>query len=76
MKIQLNKQLILENSKYKSVQCEGIVGDSSGFSCAERTKRGKGIGEFFIHTHRARSKYYDDLGKVPKSAQKFITSTG
>ena len=85
MIITINKDIICESMflleeasklKYRSVPCKGLGGTNRGFSCSEQTKRGKGTGNFFIHTHRARSKYYDDISKVPLSTQKFISSTG
>lgn len=78
--ITINKDLVLEeSSKFKSVPCNGIQnvdGNQLGFSCSESMKYGKGLGKFFIHTHRARSKYYSDITKVPISVRKFIDSTG
>jgi hypothetical protein len=90
MKITINKtkllleaELLLEASqpklKYQSTPCKGIQtvdGKRLGFSCHEVTSYGKGTGKFFISTHRARSKDYDDITKVPKSVRKFIASTG
>jgi len=31
---------------------------------------------YFVHTHRARSKSYENIADIPKSAIKFIESTG
>ena len=84
MKININKDLILEEAsrpklKHREVPCNGIKnvdGKQLGFSCKEVTRYGKGTGQFFICTHRARSKFYDDLTKVPISTRKFIDSTG
>lgn len=92
MIIKVNKDLILESMelieesiqkrrklKHKDVPCNGIQnvdGKQLGFDCKEVTRYGKGTGQFFICTHRARSKFYDDLTKVPISTRKFIDSTG
>jgi hypothetical protein len=42
-----------------------------GCSFAKDKKSGK----YFCYTHRARSKFYDSLEKIPKSVVKFISST-
>jgi hypothetical protein len=33
-------------------------------------------GEFFAHTHRARSKFYPSIAELPKDKVKYISSTG
>lgn len=87
MLININKEVILEEAslasrrklKFKDTPCNGIQnvdGKQLGFDCKEVTSYGKGTGQFFICTHRARSKFYDDITKVPISTRKFIDSTG
>jgi len=74
MKIQL-RQIIEESSKknnhIKSVPCTGIK-EHKGFSCHLDTKKN----EYFIATHRARSKGYESLSNIPMKVINFIDSTG
>jgi hypothetical protein len=73
-KIPIHKQLILESS-FKNIPCNGIQdvnGKHYGFSCGKENKSDN----VFIYTHRARSKAYSDLNKIPLFAKKFIDSTG
>ncbi len=83
----LEEAMILEEAslaskrklKFQDTPCKGIQnvdGKRLGFDCKEVTSYGKGTGQFFICTHRARSKFYDDITKVPISVRKFIDSTG
>ncbi len=66
-------------AKFKNVPKHGLKsadGASNGVSAAEEMKHGKGLGRFFIYTHRCRSKAYDSLDKIPEKTIKFISSTG
>ena len=57
------------NAKERS-QIKDIFGDDLECSFA-RDKDG-----YFCYTHRARSKSYDSIDKIPKSKVEFIGSTG
>jgi hypothetical protein len=87
MKIKINKTMILEEAslasrrklKFEDTPCNSIQnvnGKQLRFDCKEVTRYGNGTGQFFISTHRARSKFYPDITKVPISVRKFIDSTG
>lgn len=71
MQITINKQLILEASSkdWENVSCDGVK-QKLGFSCG-RDKQG-----YFVYTHRAGSKRYPSLDKIPMKDLKFIDSTG
>ena len=77
----INKKVLLEEAskhkpeKFQDVPCNGIK-EKKGFSCKEELKRGKPTGNFFITTHRARSKNYPSFDKIPLSVINFIDSTG
>jgi len=77
----INKKALLEEAlehkseKSQNVRCKGIK-EKKGFSCKEELKRGKPTGNFFIATHRARSKSYSGFDKIPLSIINFIDSTG
>lgn len=78
MIIKLNKQLILEASDDKyfdNIPCKGIK-EKKGFSCGLSKKRSEKLTPYFIYTHRARSKGYKSLDKIPTSVINFIDSTG
>ena len=62
------------SKKRRPVPCNGIK-EKKGFSCYEELYRGKGTGKFYIATHRARSKSYDSLEKIPMKDINFIDST-
>jgi hypothetical protein len=91
-KMKINKQEILESyygiiqeskkidrekkaEKKRSVPCNGIK-EKKGFSCFEELKRGNPTGNFYISTHRARSKNYKSFADIPTSVINFIDSTG
>ena len=63
------------SKKCRSVPCKGIK-ERKGFSCREELKRNKPTGNFFISTHRARSKNYPSFDKIPMNVINFIDSTG
>ena len=54
-----------------AVKPHGLRGRLAGVSLAQ----GKD-GQFFVYTHRARSKSYPEPGKIPLKAVRFIRSTG
>jgi len=63
---------LIEESKskdFENVPCKGIK-ENKGFSC------GKDKDGYFIYTHRARSKRYSSLDKIPQKDIDFIDSTG
>jgi len=77
MILKINKRLILEakagpiyESEYydNSIPCKGIK-KKMGFTC-KKDKQG-----FYISTHRARSKSYKSLDKIPLKDINFIDST-
>jgi len=78
MIIKLNKQLILESSSksyFDNIPCKGIK-EKKGFSCGFSRRRSEKDKPYFIYTHRARSKGYKSLDKIPTSVINFIDSTG
>lgn len=76
MKIML-RNLIMESSKpyFDNVPCKGVK-QKLGFSCGCSRKRNEKEKPYFIYTHRARSKGYESLDKIPLDVIKFIDSTG
>ena len=58
-----------KNKNFDNVPCKGIK-EKKGFSC------GKDKDGYFIYTHRARSKSYSSLDKIPQKDIDFIDSTG
>ena len=61
---------------FDSVPCTGLAsrkgGGTWGVSCKKEVKSGL----FFVTTHRARSKGYASLSKIPVSRIRFVDSTG
>lgn len=78
MKIELNKELILESSSkpyFDNVPCKGVK-VKKGFSCGCSRRLSEKDKPYFIYTHRARSKGYKSLEDIPLSVINFINSTG
>ena len=46
------------------------------FGCNVECSFAKDEDGYFCYTHRARSKSYENISKIPKSAVEFIESTG
>ncbi len=64
------KKLKLTSAEYKKANELFGSGHERGFAVS-KDKDG-----FYIHTHRARSKSYKSLSRIPVSVRKFIKSTG
>ena len=72
------RQLLTESSHkpyFDNIPCKGVK-QKLGFSCGCSRKRKEKEKPYFVYTHRARSKGYESLDKIPVDVIKFIDSTG
>ncbi len=59
-----------------SVPCAGLAKRDNGGRWGVGCKRELKSGDFFVTTHRARSKGYASLSKIPVARIRFVDSTG
>ncbi len=60
----------------ESVPCAGLAKRDNGQAWGVSCKRELKSGDFFVTTHRARSKGYASLSKIPVARIRFVDSTG